>query len=77
MRMPCVARLGAMTNGIDIRDRAERLRAQLKAKLGVRGRSLDQALSRAGRRLPRSVRAQARICGAGVFWAWRGWLHST
>lgn len=40
------------------------IRGLLEDKLGVRGRDLTQALRRAGRRLPRRVRAQAAVLAA-------------
>lgn len=40
---------------------SDALRALLKAKLGVGGRNLPDALARAGRRLPRAVRTQAQM----------------
>ena len=42
----------------DIAARAEAIRAELRARLGVSGRDLEQALRRAGRLLPRRVRAR-------------------
>ncbi|MCZ4254417.1 hypothetical protein PVW51_05030 [Sulfitobacter sp. PR48] len=43
----------------DINAKSQALLRLLQAKLGVRGRDLEQALRRAGRRLPRRVRGQA------------------
>lgn len=40
---------------------AERVSALLSERLGVKGRSLSEQIDRAGRRLPRKVRAEARI----------------
>jgi len=45
----------------DIAAKSLTIRQQLEVKLGVRSRDLSQALRRAGRRLPRQVRAQAAI----------------
>ncbi|TMM55410.1 hypothetical protein [Sulfitobacter sabulilitoris] len=50
-----------MAQGIDITGKADHLRRAIEAHLGVRGRDLDHALRRAGRRLPRRVRAQAQM----------------
>jgi hypothetical protein len=40
--------------------RADEIRQLLAERLGVRGRDLAQAVARAGRRLPRAVRTDAR-----------------
>ncbi|MGL4310469.1 MAG: hypothetical protein ACRCSU_08270 [Paracoccaceae bacterium] len=40
---------------------ADRVSALLADRLGVRGRTLSEQIDRAGRRLPRKVRAEARI----------------
>ena len=45
----------------DISAKSLAIRQQLEAKLGVKSRDLSQALRRAGRRLPRRVRAQAAV----------------
>ncbi len=45
----------------DIAAKSLAIRQQLEAKLGVKSRNLSQALRRAGRRLPRAVRAQGAI----------------
>ncbi|MGJ8616184.1 MAG: hypothetical protein ACSHWS_05030 [Sulfitobacter sp.] len=45
----------------DIAAKSLAIRQQLEAKLGVRSRDLSQALRRAGRQLPRQVRAQAEV----------------
>ena len=42
----------------DMAARSRKLRGLMQEKLGVRGRDLRQSLRRAGRRLPRRVRAQ-------------------
>ena len=47
-----------MTDRLDIAGKAADLQQQLHAKLGVKGRSLEHALSRAGHRLPRGARAR-------------------
>jgi hypothetical protein len=49
-----------MKDGSDIATKAADVQAQLQAKLGVKGRSLEHALSRAGHRLPRSARARGQ-----------------
>ncbi|WP_299655951.1 hypothetical protein [uncultured Tateyamaria sp.] len=43
-----------------IQTRADRIQAALRAAFGVRGKSLDAALSRTGRRMPKRVHADAR-----------------
>ncbi|MGJ8627705.1 MAG: hypothetical protein ACSHXB_12165 [Sulfitobacter sp.] len=48
----------------DIAAKSLVIRQQLEAKLAVKSRDLPQALRRAGRRLPRQVRAQAAILAA-------------
>ena len=45
----------------DIATKSLAIREQLEAKLGVKSRDLAQALRRAGRRLPRRVRAQGAV----------------
>lgn len=45
----------------DIAAKSLAIRQQLETKLAVKSRDLPQALRRAGRRLPRQVRAQAAI----------------
>ncbi|TDK52638.1 hypothetical protein [Antarcticimicrobium luteum] len=45
----------------DIETRIAEIAALMHAKLGVRGATLRAALGRAGRRLPRRIRAQARL----------------
>ena len=52
---------GAMLEQADIETKAETLRSQMQAKLGVKSRTLAQAMRRAGRRLPRQVRAQGAL----------------
>ena len=47
-----------MKDRLDIAGKAADLQRQLHAKLGVKGRSLEHALSRAGHRLPRGARAR-------------------
>ena len=49
---------------IDVRDlttRTQNLRRAFEAKLGVKSRNLQQALKRAGRRLPRKQRRQGAV----------------
>jgi hypothetical protein len=49
----------------EITAKTQALQRQIKIKLGVSARDLEQALRRAGRRLPRRVRAQgARLVAA-------------
>jgi len=48
-----------MNSAPDINIRAEALRAQFHKKLGVKARTLEQALRKTGRRLPRNIRTQA------------------
>lgn len=48
----------------DIAAKSLAIRQQLQTKLAVKSRDLPQALRRAGRRLPRQVRAQAAILAA-------------
>lgn len=50
-----------MGQGTDITAKADALRAELAAHLGIQGRDLAQALRRAGRRLPRRIRQQAKV----------------
>ncbi|MCR8826187.1 hypothetical protein [Pseudosulfitobacter koreensis] len=50
-----------MAMQIDIDTRAERLRAAFETALGIRARSFDAALRKAGRRLPKPVRRQAEV----------------
>lgn len=51
----------------DITAKAELLRGLLRSKLGIRSRSLEQGLRRAGRRLPRRIRAKgAKVARAGL-----------
>ena len=45
----------------DITAKSRAIRQELEAKLGVKSRDLQHALRRAGRRLPRKVRAQGAI----------------
>lgn len=45
----------------DIARQADALRGLIAAKHGVKARDLEQAVRRAGRRLPRRVRAQAQV----------------
>lgn len=45
----------------DIAAKSLAIRTQLEAKLGVKSRDLSQAMRRAGRRLPRGVRAQVAV----------------
>ncbi len=45
----------------DIAAKSLAIRQQLEAKLGVKSRDLSQALRRAGRRLPRRVRAYGTV----------------
>jgi hypothetical protein len=45
----------------DMAQRSAKLREAFEAKLGVRGRDLDQSLRRAGRMLPRRLRRQGRL----------------
>jgi ABC-type multidrug transport system fused ATPase/permease subunit len=47
-----------MSHGLNIADKAAKLQSQLETQMGFKGRDLAQALRRAGRRLPRRVRAQ-------------------
>lgn len=49
-----------MTDRTDIAGKAADLQQQLQEKLGIKGRSLEHALSRAGRRLPRRLRARGQ-----------------
>lgn len=49
-----------MKEADDIARRVLALQKQFDAKLGVKSRTLSQALRRAGRRLPRRLRAQGR-----------------
>lgn len=49
-----------MKDRTDIAGKAADLQQQLQAKLGVKGRSLEHALNRAGHRLPRSARARGQ-----------------
>lgn len=45
----------------DIAAKSLAIRQQIEAKLGVKSRDLSQALRRAGRRLPRGVRAHGAV----------------
>ncbi|MGC1496628.1 MAG: hypothetical protein WA790_12540 [Sulfitobacter sp.] len=45
----------------DIAAKSLAIRQQLEAKLGVKSRDLSQALRRAGRQLPRRIRAQGVV----------------
>ncbi|MBW4710648.1 hypothetical protein KX928_22900 [Roseobacter sp. YSTF-M11] len=45
----------------DIDQKAQLLKDALHQHLGVKGRSLDHALRKAGRQLPRRIRTQARF----------------
>tara|TARA_R110002095_G_scaffold210915_3_gene198509 strand:+ start:533 stop:907 length:375 start_codon:yes stop_codon:yes gene_type:complete len=54
-----------MNSHKEITAKAEALRRQLHIKLGVQAQDLEQALRKAGRRLPRRVRGQgARLVAA-------------
>ncbi|WP_300012870.1 hypothetical protein [uncultured Roseobacter sp.] len=46
---------------VDIEAKSEALSSALERRLGVKGRSLAQQVKRAGRRLPRRIRAQAQL----------------
>jgi hypothetical protein len=50
-----------MVDPRDMSNKAAALRALMEAKLGARGRDLQTAVRRAGRRLPRRVRKQAQM----------------
>ncbi len=50
-----------MMDAADISGKTLALRKLLEAKLGVRSKSLRQALKRAGRRLPRGMRRQGEV----------------
>lgn len=50
-----------MMDATDMAVKSEALRAQLREKLGVRSRDLAQGFKRAGRRLPRYLRADAKL----------------
>lgn len=50
-----------MIDDRDMAARCEVLRAQFRDKMGVRSRDLKQAFSRAGRRIPRHLRAQGKL----------------
>ncbi|MGD9866357.1 MAG: hypothetical protein AB7S99_24440 [Pseudodonghicola sp.] len=50
-----------MTDPARIETRIEETAALLRDKLGARGQTLGAALARAGRRLPRRIRSQARL----------------
>lgn len=49
-----------MKDRTDIAGKAADLQQQLQEKLGVKGRSLEHALARAGHRLPRRLRARGQ-----------------
>lgn len=46
---------------MNVEARAERLAQLIEAKLDVRGRGLEAKLKRAGRRIPRHIRAEAAL----------------
>jgi hypothetical protein len=50
-----------MKDRTDIAGKAADLQKQLRAKLGVKSGSLEQGLHKAGRRLPRRVRARGQV----------------
>jgi hypothetical protein len=50
-----------MATQINIDARTQRLRDALEKALGVKARSFDAALRKAGRRLPKAVRRQAEV----------------
>ena len=52
---------GGMKDRSDIAGKSKDLQEQLQMKLGVKGRSLEHALQRAGRRLPRRARARGQV----------------
>lgn len=53
----------------DIYKKTRAVHRQLETKLGVRGRDLDHALRKAGRRLPAAIRAQAGTLAEAEFFA--------
>jgi hypothetical protein len=50
-----------MVQGIDISGQAEKLRLQMQERLGLKAKSFEQGVKRAGRRLPRRVRRAADV----------------
>ncbi|SLN39216.1 hypothetical protein PEL8287_01928 [Roseovarius litorisediminis] len=50
-----------MTDTERFNSRVEQLEAQLRAKLGVRGRNLEARLRRAGRRLPKRLHQAGKV----------------
>ncbi|MBQ0804739.1 MULTISPECIES: hypothetical protein [unclassified Sulfitobacter] len=53
----------------DVHKKAQRVRREMQAKLGVQGRDLDHALRKAGRRLPGDVRKQGNALARAEFFA--------
>lgn len=45
----------------DLNTKSESLRAMLRSKYGVRGKTLEAGITRAGRHLPKHIRREARV----------------
>ncbi len=48
----------------DIIDKSQVIRQQMETKMAIKSRDLSEALQRAGRRLPRQIRAQVAVLAA-------------